>query len=166
MPTLVVDLFHRGQPKPGLQLQEPLGSDRTGPNQPPVEADRDPPRTRVHSRPPPARVESLLPLAKTTNQPPQVEVGHQQPREVPSALPQVGEERVIVPGLTGTKWSCAKLVIESLSSKGLPIRLGWQRRGERPSVRFMTKWMEKSRPHTISPLRPCGPTTLGSTLRP
>ena len=64
---------------------------------------------------------------KATNQPPQVEVGHQQPREVPSALPQVGEEWVIVPGLTGTKWSCAKLVIESLSPKGLPIRLGWRR---------------------------------------
>ena len=59
--------------------------------------------------------------AKATNQPPQAGVGHQQPREVPSALSQVGEERVIVPGLTGTKWSCAKLVIESLSPKGLPI---------------------------------------------
>ena len=44
-------------PKLGLQLWEPLGSDRTGPNQPPVEADRDPPRTRVDSRPPPARAE-------------------------------------------------------------------------------------------------------------
>ena len=139
MPTLVVDLFHRGRPKPGLQLREPLGSDRTGPNQPSVEADRDPPRTRVHSHPPPARVESLLPPArvesllpparmesllppaKAPNQPPQVEVGHQQLWEVPSALPQVGEEQVIVPGLTGTKWSCTKLVIESLSPKGLPI---------------------------------------------
>ena len=117
----MVDLFHRGQPKPGLQLWEPLGSDRTGPNQPPVEADSDPPQTRVYSRPPPARMESLLPPAKATNQPPQVEVGHQQPQEVPLALPQVEEELVIVPGLTGTKWSCAKLVIESLSSKGLPI---------------------------------------------
>ena len=175
MPTLVVNLFHRGRPKPGLHLQEPLGSDRTGPNQPPVEADRDPPRTRVHSCPPPARAESLLPPARTesllppakaTNQPPQAEVGHQQPREVPSALPLVGEERVIVPGLTGTKWSCAKLVIESPSPKGLPIQLGWRRQGERPPVRFMTKWMEKSRPRTILPLRPCRPTTLGSTLRP
>ena len=139
MPALVVDLFHRGWPKPGLQLWEPLGSDRTGPNQPPVEADRDPPPTRVHSRPPPARAESLLsparvesllppartesllPPTKATNQPPQAEVEHQQPWEVPSALPQVGEEWVIVPGLTGTKWSCVKLVIESLSPKGLPI---------------------------------------------
>ena len=43
MPTLVVDLFHRGRPKPGLQLREPLGSDQTGPNQAPVEVDRDPP---------------------------------------------------------------------------------------------------------------------------
>ena len=117
-------------PSGRLQLREPLGSDRTGPNQPPVEADRDPPQTRVHSCPPlarvesllpPARMESLLPPTKATNQPPQAEVGHQQPREVPLALPQVGEERVIVPGLTGTKWSCAKLVIESPSPKGLPI---------------------------------------------
>ena len=129
MPALVVALF-RGRPKLGLQLREPLGSDRTGPNQPPVEADRDPPRTRLYSRPPPARAESLppsaraeslLPPIKATNQSPQAEVGHQQPREVPSALPQVGEEWVIVPGLTGTKWSCAKLGVESLSPKGLPI---------------------------------------------
>ena len=136
MPTLVVNLFHRGWPKPGLQLREPLGCDQTGPNQPLVEADRDPPQTRVYSRPPPARAESLPPPAraesllspaKATNQPPQAKVGHQQPQEVPSALPQVGEEQVIVPGLTGTKWSCAKLGVESLSPKGLPIRLGWRR---------------------------------------
>ena len=43
MPTLVVNLFHRGRPKPRLQLREALGSDWTGPNQLPVEADRDPP---------------------------------------------------------------------------------------------------------------------------
>ena len=136
MPTLVVDLFHQGQPEPRLQLLEPLGGDRTGPSQPPVEADRDPPRTRVDSHPPPARAESLPPPAraeslllpaKAINQPPQVEAGYQQPWEVPSALPQVGEERVIVPGLTGTKWSCAKLGVESLSPKGLPIQLGWRR---------------------------------------
>ena len=51
MPTLVVDLSHQGQPEPRLQLLEPLGSDRTGPNQPPMEADKDPPRTRVESCP-------------------------------------------------------------------------------------------------------------------
>ena len=39
MPTLVVNLFHRSQPKPGLHLREPLGSDRTGLNQPLVGAD-------------------------------------------------------------------------------------------------------------------------------
>ena len=112
MPTLVVNLSHQGWPEPRLQPLEPLGSDRTGSNQPPVEADKDPPRTRVESRPPPARVESLpsparvgshpLP-ARAVNQPPQAEVGYQQPREVLSTLPQVGEERVIVPGPTGTK---------------------------------------------------------------
>ena len=59
--------------------------------------------------------------AKAINWPRQVEVGYKQPREVLSVLPQVGEEQVIVPGLTGTKWSCAKLGVESLSPKGLPI---------------------------------------------
>ena len=144
----MVDLSHRGQPELRLQPLEPLGSDRTGLNQPPVEADKDPPRTRVESHPPPARAESQLsparveshPLpARAVNQPPQAEVGYQQPREVLLTLPQVGEERVIVPGLTGTKWSCAELGMESLSPKGLPIQLGWWRRGGRPSVRFMTK---------------------------
>ena len=148
MPALVVNLFHWGQPKPRLQLREPLGSDRTGPNQPPVEADRDPPRTRVDSQPPPARAEWLLPPgrveshplpARVVNQPPQVEVGYPQPQEVLSTFPQVGEEWVIVAGLTGTKWSCAKLRVESLSPQGLPIRLGWRRWGGRPSVRFMTE---------------------------
>ena len=130
MPTLVVDLSHRGWPEPGLQLLEPLGSDRTGPNQPPVEADKDPPRTRVDSRPPLARAESLLPQARVgshplptraVNQPPQVEVGYQPPWEVLLTLPQGGEERVIVPGLTGTRWSCAEPGVESLSPKDLPI---------------------------------------------
>ena len=112
MPTLVVDLSHRGQPEPRLQLLEPLGGDRTGPNQPPMEADKDPPRTRVESRPPLARVESLPPparvgshppLTRAVNWPPQVEVGNQPPREALSTLPQGGEEQAIVPGLTGTK---------------------------------------------------------------
>ena len=121
MPTLVVNLSHRGQPELRLQPLEPLGSDRAGPNQPPVEADKDPPRTRVESCPPLARAESLLspvraesllsparvgshPLpARAVNRPPQAEVGYQQPQEVLLTLSQVGEERVIVPGLTGTK---------------------------------------------------------------
>ena len=103
MPTLVVDLSHRGWPEPRLQPLEPLGGDRTRPNQPPMEADKDPPLTRVESHPPPARVESHPPLARAVNQPPQVEVGNQPPQEALSTLPRGGEERVIVPGLTGTK---------------------------------------------------------------
>ena len=126
MPALVVDLSHRGRPKPALQLLEPLGSDRTGPNQPPVEADKDPPRTRVDSCPPPARAESLLPparvgshplLARAVNRPPQAEVGYQRPWEVLLTLPQGGEERVIVPGLTGTRWLCTEPGVESLSPR-------------------------------------------------
>ena len=69
MPALVVDLSHRGQPEPRLQPLEPLGSDRTGPNLPPMEADKDPPRTRVESHPPLARVESLLPPARVGSHP-------------------------------------------------------------------------------------------------
>ena len=112
MPTLVVDLSHRGWTEPRLQPLEPLQSDRTGPNQPPMEVDEDPPQTRVESHPPPARAESLPPPARVgshplparaVNWPPQAEVGYQPPQEVLSTLPQVGEERVIVTGLTGTK---------------------------------------------------------------
>ena len=108
--------------------------DRTQPTL--VKADKDLPRTRVDSRPPPARAESLLPPARVeshplparaVNRPPQAEMGYQQPREVLSTLPQVGEERVIVPGLTGTRWSCKEPGVESLSPKGLPIRLGRRR---------------------------------------
>ena len=112
MPALVVDLSHRGQPKLRIQLLEPLGDDRTGPNQPLMEADKDPPQTRVESHPPPARVESLPPparvgshppLTRAVNWPPQVELGNQPPWEALSTLPWGGEERVIVPGMTGTK---------------------------------------------------------------
>ena len=112
MPALVVDLSHRGWPEPRLQLLEPLRSNRTGPNQSSMEVDEDPPRTRVESHPPLARAESLPPPSqggksstptRAVNQPSQVEVGYQPPWEVLSTLPQVGEERVIVPGPTGTK---------------------------------------------------------------
>ena len=61
-----------------------------------MEADKDPPRTRVESHPPPARAESLPSparvgshplLTRAVNWPPQAEVGYQQPREVLSTLP-------------------------------------------------------------------------------
>ena len=112
MPTLVVDLSHHGRPEPRLQPLEPLQGERTGPNQPPMEVDKDPPLTRVESHPPPARVESLPPparvgshplLARAVNRPPQVEVGYQPPWEALSTRPQKGQEQAMVPGLTGTK---------------------------------------------------------------
>ena len=77
-----------------------------------MEGDKDPPQTRVESCPPPARAESLPPparvgshslLTRAVNRPPQVEVGYQLPQEVMLTLPHGGEERVIVPGPTGTK---------------------------------------------------------------
>ena len=101
MPTLVVDLSHQGRPELRLQLLEPLQSDRTGSNQPPVE--NCPPPARAESLPPPARVGSHPLPTRAVNWPPPVEVGYQPPQEVLLTLPQVGEERVIVPGLTGTK---------------------------------------------------------------
>ena len=57
-----------------------------------------PPLARAESLPPPARVGSHPLPARAVNQPPQAEVGYQLPREVLSTLPQVEEERVIVPG--------------------------------------------------------------------
>ena len=69
MPVLVVNPFHRSRLKPRLHLREPLGSGRTGPNQPPVGADRDPPRTRVDSCPPPAKAERLLPPGRAESHP-------------------------------------------------------------------------------------------------
>ena len=61
-PTLVADLTHRGRPRPRLRQLEPLRGNRTEPNQPRIEAEKDPP---------PARVESLPPTARVENHPPQ-----------------------------------------------------------------------------------------------
>ena len=126
MPALVVNLFHRSRLRPRLHLLEPLGNDRRGLNQPPVGADKDLPQTRVDSHPPPAKVERLLPTL-VVNWPPQVEVGPQQPREVPPTFPQVGEEQVMVNVPTGTTCTCARPRVESLSLQGLPIPLGRRR---------------------------------------
>ena len=70
MPALVVNLFHQGRPKLRLCLRELLGSDRTGPNQPLVGADRDPPQTRVERLLPPGRGESHPLPARVVNRPP------------------------------------------------------------------------------------------------
>ena len=117
MPALVVDHSYRGWPEPRLQPLEPLRGDRTGPNQSPIEADKDSPQTRVESHPPPARVgnhppqvqvESLPPLARAVNRPPQAEVRNQPPREALLTHPQRGKEWVMVPGPTGTKGPCVE----------------------------------------------------------
>ena len=93
MPTLVVDLSHQGRPELRLQPLEPLRGDRTGPNQPPIEADKDPPRTRVESLLPSARVGSHPPLTRAVNRPPQAEVGNQLPWEALLTLPGEGRSR-------------------------------------------------------------------------
>ena len=106
------------------------------PNQPRIEAEKDPPLVRVESLPPPARVgnhppqfqvESLPPLARAVNRPPQAEVRNQPPWEALSTHPQKGKEWVMVPGSTGTKGPCMEQKVGPLSSKGLPIQSGWRR---------------------------------------
>ena len=125
----MVDLSHRGQPIPRLQPWEPLWDDWVGPNQLPREVDKDPPQAREEVCPHPARAEGLLPLtrvgshrlpAKAVNQPLQVEAEHQPPQEVLLTHPQADEERVMAPGLTGTRWPCENPEVESLSPRGLP----------------------------------------------
>ena len=178
-PILVADLTHRGRPGLRLRQLEPLRGDRTEPNQPQIEAEKDPPPARVESFPPPARVgnhppqfqveslppparvgnhppqfqvESLPPPARAVNRPPQAEVRNQPPQEALLTRPRKGKEWVMVPGPTGTKGPCAEWKVEPLSPKGLPIRSGRCRQGGRPSVRFTVTWMAKTRPHAISPL--------------
>ena len=85
------------------------------PNQPRIEAEKDPPQFQV---------ESLPPLARAVNRPPQAEVRNQLPQEALSTRPQKGKERAMVPGLTGTKGPCTEWKVGPLSSKGLPLRSG------------------------------------------
>ena len=127
----MADLTHRGRPGPRLSQLEPLRGDRTEPNQPQIEAEKDPPLARVESLPPPPvrvgnhppqfQVESHPPLARAVNWPPQAEVRNQLPREALSTCPRKGKEQVMVPGPTGTKGPCAEWKVEPLSPKGLPI---------------------------------------------
>ena len=82
----------RTQPAPGGSRQEPA------PNQ------GGQPSTSGQSgmTTAPGRAESHPLPARAVNQPPQVRVGSQQPWEVLPTFPQVEEEQVTVPGLTGT----------------------------------------------------------------
>ena len=109
------------------------------PNQPLIEAEKDPHRTRVESHLPLARVESHPPLARVgshppqvqaashlpptraVNWPPQAEVRNQPPQEALSTRSWRGKERVMVPGPTGTKGPSTGPRVEPLSHKGLPI---------------------------------------------
>ena len=90
LPTLVVDLTHQGRPEPRLRQLEPLRGNRTEPNQPLIEVEKDPPQTRAEHLPPPARVgshppqaqvERHPPPARAVNQPPQAEARNQPPPE-------------------------------------------------------------------------------------
>ena len=120
----------RVHPGPRLRQLEPLRGDRTEPNQPQIEVEKDPPLARVENLPPPARVgnhppqvqvESLPPPARAVNWPPQAEVRNQLPQEALSTCPRKGKERATVPGPTGTKGPCMERKVGPLSSKGLPI---------------------------------------------
>ena len=122
-----------------------------------------PPPARVGSHPPQVQVKRHPPPTRAVNSPPQAEVRNQPPREALSTRARRGKEWGTVPGLTGAKGPCAEWKVEPLSPKGLPIQSGRRRQGGRLSARFTAAWMVKTRPHAISPLRPCGPTTLEST---
>ena len=150
-----------------MEPNQPLIEVEKGPPQASVEshlpldrAESHPPPARVGSHPPQVQVERPPPPTRAVNWPPQAEVKNPPPWEALSTLPWRGKELAMVSGLTGTKGPSTELRVESLSPKGLPIQSGQHRRGGRPSVRFTTMWMVKTRPHAISPLRPCGPTTL------
>ena len=85
-----------------------------------------PGRKFVHIQPgqkvyqPQAKVGSHQLPAKVVNQPLQAEAEHQPPQEVLLTHPQADEERVMAPGLTGTRWPCENPEVESLSPRGLP----------------------------------------------
>ena len=130
------------------------------PNRPLIGAGKGPPRTRVGRHPPQAKVERHPPLTRAVNRPPQAEVRNKLPQGARLISPRREKERAMVPGPIGTKELSRGQKEEPLSPKGLPIRSGLRRQGGRPSVKFTTAWMVKTRPHAILPLRPCGPTTL------
>ena len=132
-----------GQSMPRTPDARPSGPSQTGVNQPPVGADRNPPRARVDSCPPPARAERSQPPgkveshplpARVVDRPPQMEVGPQQPQEVLPTVPQGGKEPV-----TGTICTCTRCRVRSLSPQCLHTRSGRQKRGRRPLVTFMTE---------------------------
>ena len=162
-PVLVVNHFHQSHPKLRLHPREPLASSRTGVNQPPVGADRNPPLARADDRPPPARaerpqhpskVESHPLPARAVSRPPPVGASPQRPREVLSTVPWVEEEQVTVPELTGSKCTCTRPRVGSLNPQHLRTQLGRRKRGERPLVTFMIEWPEKNRLRITSPLGP------------
>ena len=71
----MVDLFPRGQPKLGLQPQEPLRDDQAGCNQLPREVGRDPPQAREEVCPHRAKEEVCPHPAGAGGLPPQARVG-------------------------------------------------------------------------------------------
>ena len=87
-------------------------------NRPLIGAGKSPPRARVERHPPPARA---------VNWPPQAEVTSQLPQGAQLTHPWRGKERVMVPGMIGTKGPSGGLKVERLSPKGLPIQSGLHR---------------------------------------
>ena len=175
MPVPVVNRFRRSRPRSRLLPREPQGGGQTRLSQPPVGVDRPPPQARAHGHPPLARAErpqhpskvQRHPLpARAVGRPPQTEARPKQPREVPPTVRWVKQEQVMVPEPTGTKCTCMRPKMGSLSPQCLRIQLGQRKRGERPLVTSMAEWPEKNHPCVTSPLGPYGPTSRESTQRP
>ena len=121
---------------PGRTQLAPHGS---GQGSTPTRVDSHPPPAKAEQPLPPGRMESHPLPARAVNWPPQARVGHQQLWEVLPTFPQVEEEQVMVPGLTGMRCTYTRPRVGSLSLQGLPIQSGRQRRGGRPSVRSLTE---------------------------
>ena len=126
-----------------------------GTHPPPIEAGKHPPPIEAGKHPPPTRAE---------NQPPQAEAGSKPPQGARLIHPWKGKEQAMADGGIGTKGTSGGLKGERLSPKALPTQLGLHRQDGRPSAKFTTAWMVKTRPHAILPQRLSGPTIPESSL--
>ena len=106
-------------------------------NPPLIEAGNHPPLIKAGKHPSPTRVE---------NWPLQAEAGSKPPQGVQLSHPWNGKERAMADGGIHMKGPSGGLKGECLSPKALPTQLGLHRQDRRPSAKFTTVWMVKTRP--------------------